>query len=155
MSGLYKGNASLNCFSFVNPALIPPLYSDTILSPLRLPGHVFFFLPLSILDSSEFACGSLTFASEVGDLLQLPSDNRTSAGVLHGLIDIRLPLSVISCCVSTSKPVWSSMLVSDPSLLVCMRPQISVVAHRTNKEVEKSTGQVYKDRKYEHSDSEV
>lgn len=58
MSELYKRNASLNCFSFVNPALIPLLYSDKILLPVRLFSRVFSH---SILDSSEFACGSATY----------------------------------------------------------------------------------------------
>lgn len=41
VSELCKRNVSLNCFIFVSPALILPLYSDTILSPLRLFSCVF------------------------------------------------------------------------------------------------------------------
>lgn len=145
MSDLDKRNASLNCFFFVNPALIPLLYSDKILSPLRLFRR---FFPHSIPDSTRFACGSLTRS-----LVKSHTSRRyfdSCAFLSHcqvcdiaSVTDIWLLLSSIDCRISTLKSVWNvKKLVFTP---------FSTVSHAANdgkQRAGKEMMQFYKDTKY-------
>ena len=150
---LRKRNASLNCFFFVNPALIPLLYSDKILSPLRLFNLVFLIPSSTPLNLPVAHTHTLT--GEVTHFPEIPFDSCAFLSLcqvcdIASVTDIWLLLSDVDGCISTLKHgLELKKLVFTPFFhrLTCSQ-LIADSKQRGRKEMM----QFYKDTKYKHND---